>query len=584
MAVVFTACNDEFLDRVPETSIGKENFFNTEEDLKIYTNGLYNFPGTGNYNADRGTDNAGTTGNMEIKTMMTTSPNSTTITGGWTWNELRSINFFLENFEKAGLGEDVMNHYEGLARFFRANFYMSKVKRYSDVPWYAQVIGTADEDALYKAQDSREMVVEKIFEDYQFAAQNIYQVQPSGAVDQWVAKAFMAKAALYEGTYRKYHAELALESTANEFLTLARDIAKDIMDNGGYSLYDTGNPTTDYGSLFTSINLESNPEIILATFAEHEVRNSGWSETIFGNYEVSPTKDLLQSYLMADGSFYSDQAGFETFQFVEEFANRDPRLNQTYAFPGFNLIYTSTYSQGGGIYVQQLAKNFSGYHQIKGFMNTLDLSARNSVDFPVIRFAEILLTYAEAKAELNELTQNDLDISINLIRDRAGMPSLSMAVVADPVQQARYPQVTRAVLLEIRRERRIELALEGYRYDDLMRWNAGQLLENEPEGLYFPSLGKFDITGDGEFDIHLLPASESIPDVKETNGLGTQLVYYRAGTFGEDVGVFLKNGDSGTIQTIEDRGTFVAPKYYYRPVPQVQVTLNPNLEQLFGWD
>ena len=109
-------------------------------------------------------------------------------------------------------------------------------------------------------------------------------------------------------------------------------------------------------------------------------------------------------------------------------------------------------------------------------------------------------------------------------------------------------------------------------------------LQNEPEGLYFPGLGKFDLTGDGEEDIHLLPASESIPDVKETNGLGVQLIYYRAGTFGEDVGVYLKNGSSGTVQTIEDRGTFVAPKYYYRPVPQPQVTLNPNLEQLFGWE
>ncbi|MEQ9217327.1 MAG: RagB/SusD family nutrient uptake outer membrane protein [Cyclobacteriaceae bacterium] len=584
MAVVFTACNDEFLDRVPETSIGKENFFNTEEDLKIYINGLYNFPGVGLFIEDRATDNAATTGNMEIKTMMTSSPSSSTILSGWNWNQLRSINFFLENFQRAALSDEVLNHYEGVARLFRANFYMDKVKRYSDVPWYDQVIGSGDEEALLKKQDSREIVVDKLFEDYQFAAENVYQVQPSGAVDQWTVKAFMARAALYEGTFRKYHTELGLEATANEYLTMARDMAKDIMDNGGYMLNDNGNPTADYGSLFNSTDLGVNQEIILARVFEHEVLNSGWWEYMFGNYEVCPTKDLLQTYLMADGSYYSSQAGHETFEIVQEFANRDPRLNQTYAYPGYNLIFTSTYSQGGGSYVQQLGKNFSGYHQIKGFMNTLDLSARESIDIPVIRYAEMLLIYAEAKAELGELTQADLDITVNLIRDRAGMPPLNMSVVADPVQQARYPQVTSAVLLEIRRERRIEMALEGFRFDDLMRWNAGELLENEPEGLYFPGLGKFDLTGDGEDDIHLLPASESIPDVKETNGLGVQLIYYRAGTFGEDVGVYLKNGNSGTVQTIEDRGTFVAPKYYYRPVPQPQVTLNPNLEQLFGWE
>lgn len=584
MAVVFTACNDEFLDRVPETSIGKENFFNTEEDLKIYINGLYNFPGVGLFIEDRATDNAATTGNMEIKTMMTSSPSSSTILSGWNWNQLRSINFFLENFQRAALSDEVLNHYEGVARLFRANFYMDKVKRYSDVPWYDQVIGSGDEEALLKKQDSREIVVDKLFEDYQFAAENVYQVQPSGAVDQWTVKAFMARAALYEGTFRKYHTELGLEATANEYLTMARDMAKDIMDNGGYMLNDNGNPTADYGSLFNSTDLGVNQEIILARVFEHEVLNSGWWEYMFGNYEVCPTKDLLQTYLMADGSYYSSQASHETFEIVQEFANRDPRLNQTYAYPGYNLIFTSTYSQGGGSYVQQLGKNFSGYHQIKGFMNTLDLSARESIDIPVIRYAEMLLIYAEAKAELGELTQADLDITVNLIRDRAGMPPLNMSVVADPVQQARYPQVTSAVLLEIRRERRIEMALEGFRFDDLMRWNAGELLENEPEGLYFPGLGKFDLTGDGEDDIHLLPASESIPDVKETNGLGVQLIYYRAGTFGEDVGVYLKNGSSGTVQTIEDRGTFVAPKYYYRPVPQPQVTLNPNLEQLFGWE
>ena len=103
------------------------------------------------------------------------------------------------------------------------------------------------------------MVVEKLFEDYQFAAENVFQNTPSGAVDQWTAKAFMARAALHEGTFRKYHTELGLESTANDYLNIARDMAKDIMDNGGFALYDNGNPTEDYGSLFNSTRPVNQP-------------------------------------------------------------------------------------------------------------------------------------------------------------------------------------------------------------------------------------------------------------------------------------------------------------------------------------
>lgn len=583
LVLSFTACNDDFLEVVPETSIGVENFFNTEEDLKIYINSLYSFPGVGTYNADRATDNAATTGNTELKTMMVGSPNSTTITSGWHWGTLRSINLFLENFDKAAIAQEKLNHYEGVARFFRAQFYMDKVKRYSDVPYYDYVIGTDDEEALNKARDPRTLVVDKIFEDYQFAIENIFENEVDGAVNRWVAKAYMARNALYEGTFRKYHDELNLTNTANDYLTLARNLAQDIMDNGPFDIYNTGNADTDYGSLFTNTNLSNNPEVIFAVYGEDQVINSGWSETIFGNYEVSPSKDLLQAYLMKDGTYYTSQADYETKNFVEEFENRDPRLMQTYAYPGFVLVNSRTYSQGAGIYVQQLAKNFSGYHQLKGFMNITDQSVINSLDFPVLRFAETLLIFAEAKAELGEISQSDLDRSVNLLRDRAGMPQMTMAVAADPVQQARYPGVS-PLLLEIRRERRVEMALEGYRYDDLMRWKAGKLLEEEPKGIYFSGLGKHDITGDGIEDIVLLDASSSIPDTKEQNSLGVTLVYYKAGNPGQDVGVFLSEGNRGHILTVNERGTFNNPKFYYRPVPASQVALNPNLTQIFGWD
>jgi len=581
-----SGCKKDFLDRQPQTSIGSDNFFNNEQDLKLYITNLYNFAGVGIFNDDRATDNAATTGNVEIKTMMVGNPGPSTITGGWDWGQLRSANYFLDNFRKAALGTEVLNHYEGLARFFRAQFYVAKLKRYSDIPFYDKTIGTNDNELLMKSRDPRAAVVDKIMEDYAFAAQYVRETAETGAINRAVVKAYRAKFALYEGTYRRYHSELNLASTAPQFLQVARDVSRDIMTSAKYRLYSTGNPAQDYMNLFIQPSLLSNPEVLLAVYNESGIRNSGWSETVFGNYEVSPAKDLLQDYLMKDGSYYTNQPGYDTFSFVQEFQNRDPRLSQTYAYPGFNLANVRTYSQGGGLYVQQLAKNFTGYHQVKGFVNDPTTAAMQTVDVPILRYAEILLTFAESRAELGELTQSDLDQSINLIRTRAGMPAMPLNPTIDPVQNARYANVSgaqKAVLLEIRRERRIEMALEGYRFDDLMRWNAGKLLEKEQEGIYFSGLGRHDLTGDDVPDIILLANNESIPAVKEKNSLGKDFIYYRTGTIGQDAGVFLKNGTSGTIQTIADNGIFLEPKYYYRPIPQSQVLLNPNLKQIFGW-
>ncbi len=580
LILLFSGCNDDFLDRFPETQITKENFFNSEADLETYMYSLYDFPGVGIYVADASTDNAPTTGTTEIKSMMVGTPSASTITAGWDWGQLRDINFFLDNFRKAPISEEALNHYEGLARFFRAKFYMEKVKRYSDVPWYEHMLSPTDE-ALNNPRDPRSLVVDKIFEDYEFASQHVRDSETRpGAVNKSVVLAYKARHALYEGTFRKYHGELSLQASSAKYLQISRDAAKQLIEKGTYKLH------TGYATLFNDVNLESNPEVILGTFSEQDKRNSGWwGAFMFGNYEASPAKDLIQSYLMKDGTPYTNQANYRTNLFVNEFKNRDPRLSATIAYPGWELVNATTYSQGAGIYVQQFAKNQSGYHQLKGFVNEKEVSKANSLDVPVIRFAETLLTYAEAKAELSELTQADLDITINKLRSRVGMIPLSMNPVADPVLKSQYPSVSgvnASVLLEIRRERRVELAMEGFRYDDLMRWNAGKLLEKEPEGLYFPGLGKYDLTGDNVEDVKLISVSESIPEDKnkETNSLGVKLIYYRVGPIGSDASFFLQ---SGSIVTDPERGTFQEPKFYYRPIPQAQVTLNPALSQIFGW-
>ncbi|MDA1019270.1 MAG: RagB/SusD family nutrient uptake outer membrane protein [Bacteroidetes bacterium] len=580
---LFSSCNDDFLEQLPETEIAVDNFFNTEEDLSIYINSLYSFPGFGLYYEDEATDNNATTGNREIKTIMTTEANSSTITSGWDWESLRSINLFLENSSRANVSEEVRNHYDGVARFFRAQFYIAKIKRYSNVPWYDKVLNTSSED-LFKPSDSREFVINKIFEDYQFAMDHVLENQPKGAVNKWIVAAYFSRNALYEGTFRKYHSELNLQATADTYLALASNVSKNIIDSGLFSIPDN-NPMS-YADLFSSEDLTSNAEVIFSNISITEVKNSGASVTVFGNYEMSPTKDLAESYLMSDGTFFSNQMGYQTKLFSEEFINRDPRLSQTYAFPGWELINVSNYSNGVAIYVQQFNKSFTGYHQIKGFINSRDLDYTNGIDVPVLRYAEVLLNYAEAEAELGTISQNILDASINKLRARVGMPSLPMNVATDVVQAAKYPEVSSPVLLEIRRERRVELAFEGRRLDDLNRWKAGKLMEKEPVGLYFPDLGKYDLTGDGVDDIILLDASSVVPNPidREENSLGVKLIYYRVGAVGDNVDFYLTNGTNGYVVATPDRGTFEEPKDYYRPIPAKEINLNTNLEQVFGWE
>ena len=583
-ALLYQGCSDNFLDVTPQTEIGRENFFNSADDLDMYLNSLINWIGFSAIYIEQ-SDDATTTGAAEYRTIMTSDVTSRQITRDWNWNRLRDINYFLENFENADLPQGVLNHYEGVARFHRARFYMDKVQRFGDVPWYDQVLGTDDED-LYKPRDPREYVVDRIFEDYQFAADHVNPSAPTGAVDNMVVRTFMARHALYEGTFRKYHDYLSLPH--QQFLEIARDQAKYVMDNGGYSIYSTGNPDQDYATLFASTDLQGNPEVILLNRSIEGERNSGWNNQGFGHYEQSHTKDIVQAYLMADGSYYSEQADYQENSFVEEFENRDPRLSQSFAYPGWILENPSTTAQGtaGLPYIQQMSQFFTGYHTLKWFINNPSAAYRNSIDVPVLRFAEVLLTYAEARAELGEITQADLDMTINEIRSRVDVPPLSVNPPVDPIQEARYPNVNSPVILEIRRERRVELFNERHRFTDLMRYRAGHLLEQLPKGLYFDGLGTHDLTGDGHPDVKLIPHTESIPpsEEREQNDLGRTLIYYRAGPFGSDAQVWLEFGDHGSIMARDHMGTFEDPKHYYRPVPHRDTQINPNLEQIFGWE
>jgi len=590
MLIVGSSCKKDFLNRYPQDTVSPDLFFKSETDLSLYINGLLDLPGTWQYLGDQSSDNTATTGSIEIKNIMIGTPTSQTITGGWDWSRLRNINYFLDNYSKAAVPQETKDHYAGLARYYRAAFYFGKISRFSDVPWYGKTLQPED-PALYKARDPRALVVDSMMADLSFAVNHIREKVPVGTPNVWAAKMLFARIALYEATFRRYHPELNLQSTADRFLDSAVAQTKDIMASGKFAIYTDQGPTKSYAALFASQDASKISEVILADSYDYAksngASNSNINGYVFGDYEQSPSRDLVQTYLMKDGSRFTDIPGYDKFLFTQEFQNRDPRMAQTLVYPGFKR------SNDTRPYNQRLNKNFTGYHQLKGYFNTTDNVAAGSMFFPVYRYAEALLIYAEALAEKGNLTQSDLDKSVNLIRARVGMPAIDLVgsnANIDPVLMAQYPDVSgplKGTILEIRRERRVEFALEGYRYDDLMRWHAGKLLQKIPEGMYFPGLGKYDVTGDGIEDIMLIDKSQDIPaDAdKVKNSLGINLDYYKAGSFGDDVTVYLKNGAAGgTIVTETNIRTFQEPKYYYRPIPFNQVALNPNLKQIFGWE
>lgn len=585
VAGMLAACKKAGLDRFPQTSVSPGLFFNTESDLSLYVNGLLSQPDRSTYLNDQSTDNVSTTAAVEIKNIMGGNATAQNITTGWSWSRLRNINYFLENYGKAQVSAAVKNHYAGLARYYRAEFYLDKVKRFSDVPWYSGTLEPGD-DALYKARDPRTLIADSIMADLDFAYKNVRESVPVGTPGKWAVATLYARAALYEGTYRKYHNELNLSGSANAFLETAARISGEIIASKKFNIYNTGKPEQDYAALFSSQDLTANSEVILVNiFDLSKNKSQNVNSTVFGDYEQAPAKNLLETYLMKDGTRFTDVANYTQLGFVAEFKNRDPRMSQTMVYPGWIRVPDPT------PYIQRLNKNFTGYHQLKGYVNSTDNAILNGVDFPVYRYAEILLTYAEALAELGTLTQAQLDQSINLLRKRAGLPDLNLATAnanPDPALQLQYPNVTAnaGVILEIRRERRVEYAFENMRFDDLMRWKVGKLLTTSPQGMYFAGLGKYDLTGDGVDDIILIDRTATIPgeDQKEKNSLGVKLIYYRAGLIGTDATVYLKNGNNGgNIVTENVTRNFEEPKFYYRPIPQQQVILNPKLKQIFGW-
>jgi len=562
------ACSKDYLERLPESAVTPDASFKTEKDLALFTKSFYDaaLPSAeGVYNES--VDNI-------VKTTLDdelTGKRQVPISGGgWTWGNLRNINYFLENCFNT-VSEATAAPYAAEARFFRAYFYFDKLKRFGDVPWYDKVIDQNDEEQLKRPRDPRTLVVSNILADLDYAIANLSATKSDEKVTKWTALALKSRVALFEGTFRKYHTEFNLPD-ANSLLEKAADAANKLMEGAQYSLYNAAG-TDSYGALFYSVNSLPQEVILARKFSDAlQIWHNVNYYTITASYgKPGLDKNLVDSYLMKDGTRFTDKSNYQTMTFKEEVQNRDPRLSQTIRTPGYKRI------GGAAPIAPNFGNSVTGYQLIK-FVGDVkyDNYNRSENDMPIFRYAEVLLNYAEAKAELGILSQADLDKSIKLIRDRVGMPNINLLQAnsnPDAFLAKDYPNVNgdmKGVLLEIRRERRIELVMESFRWDDILRWKSGQLVTRQFKGMYFPGTGRFDLDNDGKDDIWIYegdkPAASGIQLLK----LGSEIL--------------LENGNKGNvIINAHIKKVFDEKKDYLYPIPVQERQLNPNLTQNPNW-
>lgn len=572
----------KFLDKEPFTSLNPDQAFQSAGDLQLYTNSFYvnQMPSaTTIFTGDNTSDYIA--GNS-IPSLLLASSNANNLPSGtgasWSFTELRNINYFLQNNNNPAIVDSVRQSYNGIARFFRAWFYFNLVKSYGNVPWYSTALSTTD-SSLYKTQDPRTLVMDSVMADLDSAIAYCPSTKDNSCstITRWTALALKSRVGLFEGTFRKYHTELGLQSTAPTWLNYCVDASTQLVSSGQYKLHNTGAPASDYRAVFTT-EVPWSDEVILAFVYSDALKlwndaNAYFTSTTLGN-RTSPIKSFIDTYLNIDGTSFTNQADFDTINFVNEMKNRDLRLQQTVRCNGYK------YSTGVSA-PPDFSFTFTGYQPLKFCVDNpaINLNSENNNSIPIFRYAEVLLDLAEAKAELailsgGTMAASDWNSTIGLLRARAGITNTAQPTTADSYMESYFLNtITDPSLLEIRRERGVELMLEGFRFDDLRRWKMGQLMQTPYNGVYVPAMNvPYAMNGDGVLNVDFVSATPS-------SGAITG-VYY---DIIDNKTVTLTNGTYGNIIWLGNTPRTWNDKMYYNPIPTGQLVLNPNLVQNNGW-
>lgn len=588
-SVLVVSCD---LAEQPKAKAGRDMIFGSETGLLTYTNGFYEYlPDYDNAHKQNITmDNAAknATGTYEVGAYTTNTSTS------WSWGSIRNVNYFLKYNTSSNVSEPIRNNYSGIARLFRAYLYFNKLVQYGAVPWI-DIPLEPDSPELYKTQDSRDVIISKMIEDLDFAAQNITEekITPnSNRVNRWTALFFKSRVCLFEASFRKYHATGSkygkeylkdCKITAEELYRQAADAAQEIIEKGPYRLY-TGTPYANgrgsYRELFISDNAVS--QEVMLSLALDPVLQLGEANWYYNSSTYGPhlcmTHAFAKTYLNLDGTPYNDKKGDTYKTFAEETSGRDYRLNQTIRAADY------TCKDKEGVFVPTPANmtghSLTGYQFTKYVMDDIsfDGGRTNYNDVPIARYAEVLLNYAEAKAELGTLTDADWEKTIGALRGRAGITGGldKKPTTADPYMMSIYTGLTDPVILEIRREREIELILEGLRLNDLKRWACGKLWETAAwDGIYIPALNTpLDLNGDGTNDVFVTEDSKY-------SGPYKSIAMYT----GDNLKVVkLADDTKGGYRLNYEISRVWNDNMYIYPIPEIVIQKNPNLKQNPGWD
>ena len=561
------SCN-KFLDRPPLDSItDKEMSFNATE-MKLYCNQFYpDFPGftagsyfSGYITEDNNSDNM-IPGSYTYSGQISGTYIVPTSGGGWDWSRVRSANYFLANYHVTKETRADINTYVGEMYFWRAWSYFDLMKQFGDLPWYSTPLNTNDSIELYAPRLSRSIIADSILKDLDSAISllNPYGKAEFLRINKDAALAFKSRVALYEGTWEKYHAGTPFgveNADVSKYFKQSAAAAEQVINSGKYNIPVGNDPLWNYWQVFNQTDLSNNPEIILWKKFDASQGLSYYTAAGMalqgGNTGLS--KSLVDDYLCTDGKPIGISGLYKGDDSLGSVAlNRDPRLRQTIFLPGYpreisngdtiiRFVYPDITKSGDQV-------NTSGYQLFKGVNPDLEqhITGSGTIAGIVFRYAEILLNYAEAKAELGECTQQVLDNTINRLRARVVMPHLTVSVgYTDP--NWNFPNLS-PLLNEIRRERRIELVCEGFRFDDLMRWAAAALIQK-------PALGaKYQQFVGKPFN----PPLENIP-------------------VSNDGYIFRYKNTPATNGWQFDPG-----KNYLKAIPTIELTLNPNLKQNPGY-
>lgn len=559
LTFLFNSC-EKFIDLQPLDKITMDKYWKTSTELEYYVRQFYPaFCPWTQMVADMGVDN---------DDMILGSPSDimngarSVARGNWTseWTNIRNVNIFLNNYTKCESGYENYRQSLGECYFFRAWFYFNLLKKYGDVPWYSKPIEMDDEEALMRPRDSRILIADSILGDLDHAIVALKYRKEVGnnRINKEAALAFKTRVALYEGSWQKYHANTEFGTKGadpNKYFRLCVDAASELM-KGNYTvgLYNTGNPNEDYYKLFGFDDMSNINEVFLyrAFNASEGAGNSTQGYITYNTNSKGITWELVSSYLDRQGKPYDYINVSQTFKgnaFLSKIAQDcDPRLKSTIWIPGDIMsVGENAYFKEPTVDAGALQLCPTGF-QVKKTANPNSPAAGKSWETQsetgliLIRYAEVLLNYAEAKCEIDNSVAYE---ALNLLRKRAGMPDFTVNSQNVDKNRVDYGYMISDELYEIRRERRVELALEGQRDEDYMRWNASALFRGKRSKGY-------------PVDLKAHPNFASKVD---ENGL---IDYFKN---------VLPNG----------YGFRVNQDYLYS-IPQDELTLNPNMKQNPGWN